>query len=444
MLICYPALIEAHPLKGSLASSTAQTVVLPILKRDSLLNGLQIVLMETQGVGKVTARLRINSGAMFDLAGKGGLADITAGMLLAGGGGYNAKNIQDTVEQSGMRINITTNWDSTDITMSGPPDTLSTIFDLLGRIIVTPTFDQKEFDALKARRISEIKSQSSDASELVFARAMETVYGSHPYGRPMRGTAESVEKITQPDLTYFHKRFYLANNSTLVIAGEATLDQITPLARAKLGAWKKGEKVPATFRPNDPPTARKVVIVDRPDVSNSTAAIAQTGISRRANDYFAALIMREVLSKQISGQGSAQIGMDARVLQGPLWVTLQSPKSEIDKQINSVLDSMSQFKSAQPAAEAVERAKSDIISEFAKKMSTPEGAAGVILDIELYGLGRDYLVTFADRVNAVTLADIQKAAQTYLKPQTAAVIVAGPAKELDATLKNLGTVTVMP
>jgi predicted Zn-dependent peptidase len=154
--------------------------------------------------------------------------------------------------------------------------------------------------------------------------------------------------------------------------------------------------------------------------------------------------MREVLSKQISGQGSAQIGMDARVLQGPLWVTLQSPKSEIDKQINSVLDSMSQFKSAQPAAEAVERAKSDIISEFAKKMSTPEGAAGVILDIELYGLGRDYLVTFADRVNAVTLADIQKAAQTYLKPQTAAVIVAGPAKELDATLKNLGTVTVMP
>lgn len=442
--LCPLALLEAKPLGSASSSAEPQTVVLPILKKDSLLNGLQIFLIETQGTGKVTARLRINSGALFDLAGKGGLADITAGMLLAGGGGLERKSIQDLVEQSGLRVNIAVNWDSTDITISGPSDTLSTIFDLLGRMVVTPTFEQKELDTLKAHRIAEIKSQTSTSSEVIFAKAMETVYGAHPYGRPMRGTTESLEKITRPDLMYFHEKFYLANNSTLVIAGDASLDQLTPLARARLGAWKKGEKIPPTFRPPDAPTARRVVIVDRPDTSDSVAAIAHTGISRRASDYFAALLMQKLLSEQLAASGSAQLNMDARLLQGPIWITLQSPSGEIDKRINSLIEVVSQFQSSQPKIERVEPAKSKIIADFAQMMQTPDGAAGVILDIELYGLGRDYLVTFADKINAVTPGDVQKAAQTYLKPQTAAIIVAGPAKELDAPLKNLGSVTVMP
>jgi len=435
--------LEARPRTGAPESVLPQTVVLPIVKRDSLLNGLQVILMESQGTGKVTARLRINSGALFDLAGKGGLADITAGMLLAGGGGLTRKSIQDLVEQSGLAVSITVNWDSTDISMSGPSDSLSTIFDLLGRIIVTPSFDQKELDALKARRIAEIKSQATDVSDVVFAKAMETVYGTHPYGRPMRGTIDSLEKITRPDLTYFHERFYLANTSTLLIAGDASIDQITPLARARLGAWKKGEKVPATFRPPDSPTTRRVVIVDRPDASSSVAAIAHTGISRRASDYFAALLMQRLLNEQILSS-SAQVNMDARLLQGPVWITLQSSNGEIDKRINGLLESITRFQAGQPLVDKVEPAKAQIISDFAKAMGTPDGAAAVILDIELYGLGRDYLVTFADKVNAVTPADVQKAAQSYLKPQTSSIIVAGPAKEIDSTLKNLGSVTVMP
>src|SRR5215216_5116637 len=87
-------------------SKQASPFVLPILKRDSLLNGLQLIVMEQPGTGSITARLRINSGAMFDLANKGGLANITAGMLLRGAGGLSAKNISDTVEQTGLAINV--------------------------------------------------------------------------------------------------------------------------------------------------------------------------------------------------------------------------------------------------------------------------------------------------------------------------------------------------
>ena len=125
-------------------------LVVPIVKRDSLLNGLQLITLEQPGTGSVSAHLRINSGSLFDLAGKGGLADLTAGMLLRGAGGLTARNMADSVEQLGLTVKVTAGWDSTDIVISGPADSLDSIFDLLGRLLITPSFDQKELDALKA------------------------------------------------------------------------------------------------------------------------------------------------------------------------------------------------------------------------------------------------------------------------------------------------------
>jgi len=93
---------------GRYTPSQSSPFVLPIVKRDSLLNGLHLITLEQQNTGTVAAHLRINSGGLFDLAGKGGLADLTAGMLLKGCGGLNAKNVADTIEQLGMTVSITT------------------------------------------------------------------------------------------------------------------------------------------------------------------------------------------------------------------------------------------------------------------------------------------------------------------------------------------------
>jgi predicted Zn-dependent peptidase len=104
------------------ANSQSESLTLPIIKRDALLNGLQLLTLETPGSGSISLKVRVNSGAMFDLVGKGGLADLTAGMLLRGGGGYASSAIEETVKQFGLRINISVNWDATDIEFSGPAD----------------------------------------------------------------------------------------------------------------------------------------------------------------------------------------------------------------------------------------------------------------------------------------------------------------------------------
>ncbi|HEY7545077.1 MAG TPA: pitrilysin family protein, partial [Blastocatellia bacterium] len=423
--------------------------VLPILKRDSLLNGLQLIVMEGREAGTVSARLRINSGAMFDLAGKGGLADLTAGMLLRGGGGWTSKDLREHVSQSNISVNIKVGWDSTDITVSGPSYALESIFDLLGRIVVTPSFDQKEFDAIKAERIEALKNEQSSEEFRLMSRAMEAVFGAHPYGRPSRGTADSISRITRADLLYFHSRFYLANNAELMITGEAVPEEVTRYARTRLGAWKKGDKVPATFRPPDPLAARRVIILDRAESPTAQAVIAQVGVSRRGEDYFAAMILAEIFKSRIakyaqSSGAVVEFHLEPRFLQGPSQVKISAPTRDLPKTIETVLAEMTRLQTSEASPGEIEQGKSQLVAAQAERLQNPDAAVDVVLDIELYGLGRDYLVSFTDRVNAVTQADLLRAAQSNLKPQQAAIVVSGPASRFDSMLKSLGAVTVLP
>lgn len=427
----------------------ASPFVLPITKRDSLLNGLQLIVMERPGTGTVTIRLRINSGAMFDLTGKAGLAALTAEMALRGGNGLSAKNIADMVEQLGMSLVHTVGWDTTEFVISGPKDSVDAMFDLLNRAILNPSFDQKEFDGLKAQRIQQAKNRQVDDGLVAREKAIETVFGTHPFGRLLGGSAESTGQITRADLSYYHKRFYIANNSELMVTGDTSIEQITRFARARMGSWKKGEVVPAAFRGPDRPVATRLQILDRPESDAVRAAIAQMGPSRRSDDYFAAMIMVDVLgqinarlAQGISG-ASIETELEPGMLPGPFIIKIKAPSNEIAGLIQASLEAMRGLQSGQPGIEQVEAAKSRLVGRMAERLKTDDGVAQVILDIETYGLGRDYLIKFAERVNAVTPADAQRAAQTYLKPQASVITIAGPASKLEEPAKKLGAVTVL-
>src|SRR6185436_12576240 len=120
-------------------------------------------------------------------------------------------------------------------------------------------------------------------------------------------------------------------------------------------------------------------------------------------------------------------GFEARLLPGPLVVSIKSAAPDLAGDVDSVLDLMARLQSTPLANDVVESAKARLIVAMAERLNSNEGAAEVILDIETYGLGRDYLVRYADRINAITPADVEAAARAYLKPQAVTIVIAGPA-----------------
>jgi len=426
------------------ASQVSTQVSLPSVKRDFLLNELQLLVLPQAGTGSVTVHLRVNSGAMFDLAGKGGLADFTAGMLLRSAKGVPNKDLSDFLNQSGLTLNLRVGWDSTNITISGPAALLESILDLLERLVVNPSFEQPELDALKAARIKELAAEKPGHMELARQAALETLYGRYPLGRPVHGTVDSISKINRNDVVYFHNRFYIANDAELAVTGDVTPEEVTKLARAKLGIWKKGEKVPATFLPPDPLGSRKIVLVDRPDSPNSTFVLASPGISRRASDYLATAVMVRLLESIAARSASgAKAMLEARYLPGPILVSFDSPADKAATALQAILDTMERLKSGDIPQEDLEAAKQSLIASYAQDSATAGGQIASIFDIEQYGLGRDYMLNFQARVAAITSNDVNSAAKKHLNAAAVAIAAVGPASALSDPLKKLGQVSVV-
>jgi predicted Zn-dependent peptidase len=123
-------------------------------------------------------------------------------------------------------------------------------------------------------------------------------------------------------------------------------------------------------------------------------------------------------------------------------VIIKAAPSDLAGDLDVLLETMSGMQTSPPTSDRVEAAKARLIALMAERLKTTAGAAEVILDIETFGLGKDYVVTFADRVNAITPSDVQRAAGTYFKPRSVAIVIAGSVGRFEALMKKIGTVAV--
>lgn len=418
----------------------------PVPKREYLLNGLQLILLERPDSDRIRVHLRINSGALFDLTDRGGLAEITSAMILRGGSGLSSKSVAETIAQLELQVGVTAGWDSIDLVMAGPDDSLDPLIDLLSKLVIRPTFDPKELQDLKTIRIAKIKASAANDADLVSRKAAAAMFGSHPFGKQVHGTVESIPQIAPADLSYYHSRFFVANNAQLFVSGKLSMERLLALAKSRFGIWKKGDKVPATFKAPEVATARRILLVDRPGLSRATIAVGKIGFSRRAEDYYASAVMiemlRETLPKKMSSEGggdiSLQLSFQPLFLSSPLLFEIQCANDSAAAAVERLIAELTRFRTGQFSSQQVEDAKQAIVARFGQRVANSETAEEMLLDIETYGLGRDYIIRFAEWIAAVTPGEVKNASQKYLDVDSLTVVVAAPIDRVEPALKRVG------
>src|SRR5262249_596997 len=156
----------------------------------------------------------------------------------------------------------------------------------------------------------------------------------------------------------------------------------------------------------------KIVLLDRPDSSNSTLVLASQGISRRASDYLATAVMLRLLESMSARTASgAKTILEARYLPAPILVAFESTPAKPPAALQAILEAMERLKSADIRQEDLEAAKQSLIASYTQDSGSAAGQIGAIFDIEQYGLGRDYLLNFGARVAAITSDEVKSAAQ---------------------------------
>lgn len=421
------------------AAALAQVPMEPEHAR--LLNGLRVLIWSRPGDQDVLLKLRVHSGAAFDLAGKGGSMALLGDILFP-----DATAREYFTEMQG-RLNVTTDYDSLTITMQGRAHEFEKIVEILRTALVTTQLTPENLAKVRDGRIKILKETGISPTMLADRAIATRMFGDFPYGRPAGGSVESIERVERADLMLARDRFLTPNNATLTIIGGVQANRAMRALRQLLGVWRKSEQlVPATFKQPGVPDPR-TLIVNAPADQSVEVRLAVRGLSRRDPDATAAEVLASIARQRWTklipelARSPIYVRHSALLLPGIFVMGASVDTVLAGKTLSSAKEVMQSLGSSPVTAAELEQAKNELVTLAGNQLAKPDGVADAWLDGDTYGLP-----SVAERMrtlSGVTAADIQRVANTLIHDAAFASVVLGNSEVVKAQIERYGKVEVM-
>ena len=423
-------------------ATNASAQVSPTPDRSRLLNELQVLLLHVPGGQDVVVKLRIQSGAAFDLAGKAGTMALLGDLL------FPDPNTREyfTDEMQG-RLAVSTDYDSITITMQGRVREFERIIEILRNAVVTTPLTPENVQKAREGRTKIIKETALLPAAIADRAISARLFGDFPYGRPYGGTVESLERIERADVMLARERFLNPNNSTLVIVGDLQPSRARRVLRQLLGTWRKSESiVPPTFKQPPLPDPRPLLI-NAPSDQSVEIRLALRGLSRSDPDAAAAVLLagvaRQRWEKLLPDMARSPIFVraDAFVLPGMFVMGATVENLLAGKALSAAREVLRSLASTPATAAELDLARNKIVSAINKDRSKPDGIAAAWLEIEGYKLP---LIDEQMRaLNAVSPEDLRRVAGRLVDERGVASVVVGNSELVKTQLEKIGKVEVM-
>jgi zinc protease len=427
----------------------ARDMKFPPYEIRTLGNGLRVIAVSQHEQPAVTLRLLVRAGAAQDPKGKSGLAALAGALLDQGTTSRSAEQIAGTIDNVGGALGTGAGTDLSFISVIVMKDSFDLALDLLSDVARNPAFSDEEIARQREQILSAMKVSAEDPGFVAGAVIDRLVFGFHPYGLPGNGTPESVAGLTREDLVQFHRDWFVPNNAILAIVGDLSPEEAFAGAERVLGPWARRD-VPILAFPEPPPATRRVVVVDKPGAVQTEIRIGNVAVPRKHPDYLALDLAVRILG----GEGSNRL---QRVLRSERGLTYgASAELEALKHAGGIVaetDTRSQATGEvlrisvdeiwKPIREPVgdwelSNAKAYITGNYPLTLETPNAIAAEVLETIFFDLDLKELETFRDRVNAISVDDIQRVSRLYLRPGRLSIALVGDASAVGPQLRAVG------
>jgi zinc protease len=421
----------------------------PAYQIRTLPNGLQVVAVSHHEQPAVSLRLLVRAGGAQDPSGKPGVAYLAASLLDQGTTTRNAERIASTIDSIGGAIGAGAGSDITFINAAVMKDSLGLALDLLSDLARHPAFASEEIDRQRQQILSGLKVSYDDPDYLAGVVFDRLVYGFHPYGKPDSGTPESITAVTRPDLLAFHKRWFGANNAILAIVGDVTSEEAFSGAERAFGSWERVE-LPEVKPEEPPPPTSRVVVVDRPGAAQTEIRVGNVSLPRRHPDYLAL----DIATKILGGEGGnrlhrvlrsergltygASADLNALKDTGNIVAETDTRSEKTAEALRLIVEEIVRLQRQRVQQRELSDAQEYLTGSFPLTVETPSAIALQVLNAVFYGLDLNELQTYRERVNAITVDDIQRVAQLYLHPDKLSIVLVGDASVFAKDLAGVG------
>ncbi|MBI5323148.1 pitrilysin family protein [Bradyrhizobium sp.] len=400
----------------------------------TLQNGLQVVVIPDHRTPVVTQMIWYKVGSADETPGKSGLAHFLEHLMFKGTAKHPAGEFSKTVLQVGGNENAFTSTDYTGYYQRVPRDQLALMIEfeadrMTGLILKDENVLPERDVVLEEFNMRVANNPDARLSEQIMA----ALYLNHPYGRPVIGWRQEIEKLDREDALAFYKRFYAPNNAILIIAGDVEANEVRPLVEKFYGPIPAQSSIPERrVRPQEPvPAAPRTVTLSDPRVeqtnirryylvpSSTTAAAGESAaldvlsqlMGSGANSYlYRALVIDKPLAIS-AGAGYQGTALDATQFQISVSPRPGVEFLQIEQAIDAVIADLSQNP---PRAEDLERVKTQLIAEAVYAQDNQATMARWYGGALTSGLSIEDIRSWPERIRAVTAEQVRDAAQKWL------------------------------
>lgn len=427
-------------------SGPAPEINLKEPQRFELKNGLKVLVVENHKLPRVSIQLRIDNPPIAE-GDKAGVSSFVSSLLGNGSKTITKDAFNEEVDFLGARINF----GSQSAFASSLSKYFPRILELMADAAINPNFTQEEFDKEKEKILTGLKSEEKNVASIASRAQSALAYGKdHPYGEFT--TPETVNNITLADVQKFYANYFVPANAYLIVIGDVNLKEVEKLVKKNFTPWTKA--TPPSFQFSKPSDAQytQINFIDVPNAVQSEIAVESlVDLKMSDADYFPALITNQILG----GGGEGRLFLNLREDKGYTYgsyssigndkyapsrfrATAQVRNAVTDSSVVEILKEIDKIRTTPVSADDLKNTKAKYIGRFIMALERPETIAGYALNIETENLPKDYYKTYLERINAVTIADVQKAAQKYFTTEKARIVVAGKGSEV---LENLEKVS---
>lgn len=427
---------------------------LPTLQRTQLSNGLKVVLAERHELPIVDVRLVVDAGYAADQFAPAGTAKLAMNMLDEGTTTKSSLEIADAMERLGVRIGSGSDLDTSTVTLSALKANLEPSIALLADIVLNPSFPSNEFDRLKKEQLAMIQRERVSPTQMALRVFPARLYGpGHAYGMPLTGsgTSESLAKVALTDLQKFHQSWFRPNNTTIVVAGDTNLKEIQPLLERAFASWKSGETPKKVIKEVAHQPASSVYIVDRPGAQQSTILVGHVAPPKANPQEIAIETMNNVLGGMFISRinmnlredkhwsyGASSFTFDAKG-QRPFIALAQVQTDKTKESMVEVLKELTGIVGDKPVTQdELRKAQENQTLSLPGSRETVSSVAASMSEIVRFGLPDDYFQTYPQKVDSLSLADVNAAAKTVVRPNNLVWVIVGDRTKIEAGVRELG------
>ncbi len=427
----------------------APSVKFPAYEMHVLPNGMRLVIVQQHEQPSVTPRMVVRAGAAYDPKDKAGVASLVASLLDQGTSTQTAQQIADTIDFIGGAIGAGAGTDLSYVNVIILKDSLELGLNLMSDVLRHPACANDELPRQREQILSGLKVSYDDPDYIANAVIDRLIYGFHPYGRPSTGTPESVGSITHEDLVAFHRAYFVPNNSIMAVVGDVVPVEALAMVTKVFGDWEKRD-VPAFPMADPPQPTHRALVIDRPNAVQTEIRVGQLAIPRNHPDYLALNVAINILGGEggnrlqgvlRSDRGltyGASADMQTYKRAGGIIADTDTRTETTAEALRVVVDEIARLQCDRVGEAELANAQAYLSGNFPLTIETPDSIAMQVLNSLFYELDVKELENYRERVNAITVDDIQRVAKQYLKPNNLSVVLVGDASRFVKQLKGVG------